>query len=335
VPQTVRGESYKIVISGDGRAEYPWNDKRCVDYDGINTVVATAICKAVLAEHANTLLWTGDIANINDRNGETLERRLQTWRNIMQPLYDAGINVWPVRGNHEVYRYVDGSYDGEPIPDAKKAWDTVFSGRYALPANGPPDEINLSFFSVSKSILIVGLDQYGTVDADILCRRHAVKQEWLEQVLKDQKRPFMFMYGHEPAFMAGRHEDDDTLAADSCGRNAFWRSLVNAGVQVYFCGHDHFYDRMSVARNDVDHGRIVFQITAGTAGAPFYTASHYSGATQWTLQRLKHIEQAYGYILVEVDDKKATISFKASDAAGECLNFVLKDQIICDATGCK
>ena len=335
VPGIIRGEPAKIVIAGDGRAEYPWNDTRCVDHDGINTVVTTAICKAVLAEHANTLLWTGDIANINDRGEDTLSHRLEAWRNIMQPLYDAGVNVWPVRGNHEVYRYVDKSYDGEPIPNAKKAWDNVFSGRYALPANGPPDEKNLTFFSSSSSVLIVGLDDYGTVDTGTLSRRHAVNQEWLDKVLKDQKRPFMFVYGHEAAFMAGRHKDDDTLAADASRRNAFWRSLVNAGVQVYFCGHDHFYDRMSVARSDVDQGRVIFQITAGTAGAPFYTASEYFGATQWSLQRLKHIEQAYGYLLVEVDHEEARISFKASDVASGCLNFILKDQIVCDAKGCR
>lgn len=43
---------------------------------------------------------------------------------VMQPLYDAGVGVYPIRGNHE---------DCGP----KAVWDNVFTGPYALPNNGP------------------------------------------------------------------------------------------------------------------------------------------------------------------------------------------------------
>ena len=109
--------------------------------------------------------------------------------------------------------------------------------------------------------------------------------------------------------MAGRHNDDDTLAADASARNFFWQSLINAKA-LYFCAHDHFYDRMSVVRRTSPSGPEVFQITAGTAGAPFYTGAQYAGSVLWKQQRAAHFENVYGYMLVEVDGGKATITFK-------------------------
>jgi len=156
--------------------------------------------------------------------------------------------------------------------------------------------------------------------------------------LDQNKKPFTFVYGHEAAFMAGRHNDDDTLAADAVARNLFWQSLVNAKA-LYFCGHDHFYDRMSVVRRTSPPGREVFQITAGTAGAPFYTGAQYAGSALWKQGRAAHLENVYGYMLIEIDGEKASITFKGHgpsccDKTGQS-TFAPMDQMVCDSTGCK
>lgn len=304
----------------------------------MNENVIKAISEAVSDENAAILLWTGDIVNVNDTNADTLKNGLKKWRRIMEPLYSK-LKIWPVRGNHEVYRYLcKDNYDGEPIPNAAAVWREVFSGRFALPNKAPKGEEDLSFYSTEGSALIIGLDQYGGADPDPLRRKHLVNQEWLDQVLNQNKKPFTFVYGHEAAFMAGRHNDDDTLAADASARNLFWQSLVKARA-LYFCGHDHFYDRMSVVRNGPNPGREVFQITAGTAGAPFYTAGQYAGSALWKLHRDAHFENVYGYILVEVDGDKATITFKAA-AGCNCsetgrLTFKAMDKIVCEPSGCR
>ena len=64
-------------------------------------------------------------------------------------------------------------------------------------------------------------------------------------------------------------------------------------------------------------GPEVHQIVAGTAGAPFYKMGDYSGNNAgWNLKRLKHIDNTYGYLVVEIDGKKATVTFKGRTAAG-------------------
>jgi hypothetical protein len=99
-------------------------------------MVTRAIAKAVLDKNASILLWTGDMANVNDTNTDTLKDGLEKWRGSMADLYSHKVKVWPVRGNHEVYRYLcSDNYDGEPIPNSTGVWRGVFSGPYALPTS--------------------------------------------------------------------------------------------------------------------------------------------------------------------------------------------------------
>jgi Calcineurin-like phosphoesterase len=256
------------------------------------------------------LLWTGDLTNVSEGDSTTFERQLLAWRAVVKPLYDHGVTVLPVRGNHEVVWYdpKDSSRKPQDIPDAKATWDKVFAGKYALPPNGPDGEKNISFFNVLDSMLVVGVDHYTT--------RHSVNQTWLSRVLEQEKKPFIFVYGHEPAFAAGSHPDNETLATDSVKRNEFWESLIKAGARVYFCGHDHFYDHMSITRPGVESGPEMHQLTAGTAGAPFYEQGDYNSNSGWKLGVVHHAK-TYGYIVAAIEGHRATITFKGRMAPGQ------------------
>src|SRR5262249_27712494 len=74
---SVYGEPLRIVVAGDGRADYPWNPPRCCDNEGVNETATKAISNAVSNENAAILLWTGDIVNVNDTNEDTLKRGLE------------------------------------------------------------------------------------------------------------------------------------------------------------------------------------------------------------------------------------------------------------------
>lgn len=319
--QLVPTEPLRIVVAGDGRADYPpasspGKSLRAEDEDGINKVITREMVQAVLDEKAKALLWTGDLTNVTEGDAATFERQLLAWRDIVKPLYDRGVAVLPARGNHEVVWYdpSDPTHTARSIPDAKKTWDKVFSGRYALPSNGPPDEKNISFYYATGSVLCVGLDQYKDGDTP---RRHAINQAWFDQVLNDHKKPFVFAYGHEPAFVAGNHKDIlGTSPARSDTRDAMWESLIRAGARVYICGHDHFYDHMVVKRDGSETGPEMHQLTAGSAGAPFAKGTGYQPDPGWKLTPARHIDYAYGYVLVTIEGNRATVSFKGRISPG-------------------
>jgi len=314
---SAHAETLRIVVAGDGRADYPWIQKRPEDVGGLNRRIVREICQAVIKEKAKVMLWTGDIVNVNETAGPRPEDKtnylnsgLQTWRKIMDPLYQKHITVLPVRGNHEVEWHKKKGKTPSDIPNATAVWRQVFGD---LPDNGPVGEKKLSFCYATDSVLCIGLDQYGK-------RQHSVDQPWLERVLAQNKKRFVFAYGHEPAFVpGGSHTRNESLAAYPHSRDQMWESLAGAGARVYLCGHDHFYDHMKVQRNATPE---MHQFTAGTAGAPFYSHKPYPEDEDWRLKQIKHADFVYGYILITIEGNAATIAFKGRNPNGE---YVVKD----------
>jgi hypothetical protein len=319
-----RAETLRLVIAGDGRAQYPWYNKRYEDISGLNQTIAKEIRDAAINEQANILLWTGDIVNVTDKAGpneedktQFLKNGLKAWRDIMQPLYDSGVRVLPVRGNHEVEWTLESDSDHpRDIADATSVWREVFKDE--VPDNGPVDEKYLSYYYITDSVLCIGLDHFkGRHESE---DRHSVNQAWLEEVLANNKKPFIFAYGHEPAFAArsARHAPKDSLAAHPDRRDRMWKSLSDAGARTYFCSHDHFYDHMKVSRDPTPLGSEMHQFTVGTAGAPLYLgqAKPYSDE-DWKLERIKHFDLVYGYTLITINGDTATIVFKERELDGQ------------------
>jgi len=156
-------------------------------------------------------------------------------------------------------------------------------------------------------VLLLGIDQYtggpGTLP-----------MPWLEGILKPGRFKHVFAFGHEMAFMAGNHTD--CLDRNPADRDSFWRLLAGAGGKAYFAGHDHFYDHLKVLPEAGELPEL-HQFVAGTSGAPFYPDKGYSGKNDgWKVERVLHLDNTYGYLLVEVDGPKCTITFKGRKAPG-------------------
>jgi hypothetical protein len=300
---TVLAQKWSFVVCGDGRADTKGN--RPEDKNGVNVVITGEIAQATVQEHAKFLIWTGDLVG-GAKDKSVFETELLTWRGLMTPLYDKGIGVYPVRGNHETH-----------CKESVEVWNKVFAGKYGLPKNGPEGEQNLTYFIEEGPVLMIGLDEYSAPVK-------SVNQVWLNTVLKDHKKHFIFAAGHEPAFMDGHHTD--VLDVDPVKRDAFWTSLVNAGARAFFAGHDHLYDHMLVTKAGTLKGKEIHQMVAGTAGAPYYDPGPYTGVnSDWTLTRVKSIGKTYGYLLVEVDGDKITISFKGRKSPGV---YEVMDQVV-------
>jgi len=85
---------------------------------------------------------------------------------------------------------------------------------------------------------------------------------WLDTDLAACDKPFIFVFGHEPAFPIARHVGS-SLDANKGDRDAFWRLLEAHDVTAYICGHTHYY---SAHRGNADHAGNVWQFCAGSGG---------------------------------------------------------------------
>ncbi|MBN2455051.1 MAG: metallophosphoesterase, partial [Sedimentisphaerales bacterium] len=265
----------RFIVTGDTRG----------GDNGVNTTILGEIADATIAEGADFILITGDLVN-GSGDQATLESQLTTWRNTMQDLYDAGIGVYPCRGDHDT--------------GSKAAWDNVFTGAYALPNNGPAGEENITFSFTQNNVFVVGLDQY-VIDA-------RVNQTWLDAQFAANDQLHVFVLGHEPAFSVHHSYCLDDWPDD---RNTFWNSIAAEGGRIYFAGHDHFYNHTRLDDGDADPDDDLHQYIVGTGGAPLYDWDYNYGGNNgsWTPQ-LVHHEKEYGYVVVEIDGSNVTLTWK-------------------------
>lgn len=280
----------RFVVTGDSRG----ND------NGVNTAILGEIAQEIISKRAEFVLVLGDLVNGGNCDQATLQSQLATWRDTMQPVYDAGIAVYPLRGNHDL-----------GYPEERTAWDNVFSGEYALPANGPANEIGLTYAVSHKNVLVLALDQY--VDLN------RVNQSWIDAQMAANTNTHVFACGHVPAFKVQHLE---CLGDYPDHRDAFWRSLEKAGCRIYFCAHDHFYDHAIIDDGDGNPGNDISQYLIGTAGAPLRAhLCAYDGDNSSYAVNQRHHAENYGYVLVEVGASKTKLTwFGRDDSTGRYLD---------------
>lgn len=248
--------------------------------------IPAELVTAILADAPKALLVAGDL--VEGGSGATatqLEQQLTAFLSVMAPLKAAGIGVYPIRGNHEA-----------DVPNNLSAWNKVFSGGEALPANGPSGEMNLSYAFTLNNALFIGLDDYVNL--------HRVNQGWLDAQLSANTRPHVFVFGHEAAFKT-RH--DDILDDYPTERTAFWQSLTRAGARTYLCGHDHFADVARLDEGDGNAANDAYQVTVGSGGGDLFTQYQYNGDNgPFTPIGVFHDASTYGYLLVELSGTSDT-----------------------------
>jgi predicted phosphodiesterase len=276
--------SWQFIVTGDSRSDGQNN--------GVNVKVLGELAREIVANNVDFVLVPGDLVNGYD-DPETMESQFDTWRKTMEPVYDAGIGVHVVRGNHDI---------GEP--EGTSAWNNAFD---YLPDNGPAGEKNLTYSISHKNALLVAVDQY--VDEE-----QRINQNWLDKQFAANTKPHVFVFGHEPAFQA-LHED--CIGTEPRVRDKFWASIAKAGGRTYFCGHDHFYDHARVD-NDGDPANDVHQYIVGTAGAPLYRWSPpYKGDnSDYTVDKIYHARK-HGYVLVGVDGFDVTLTWMQRTGPGK------------------
>jgi predicted phosphodiesterase len=196
----------------------------------------------------------------------------ELWRSIASSWYESnnfiGLKVYPVPGNHDqpfLTRYAE-------------TWQKAFS---ELPDNGPNDEKKMTYSFDLGSCHFAGVN----TSAPSLFGDNAVNTNWLAKDLADTVQPVKIVFGHAPAYPSGRHIGD-SLDIRPERRGLFWQTLVDNGVSVYFCGHEHVYDHW------IKGG--VHQIITGSGGVP---------------------ANNYDYLIVDVDDdNNVTVSvYNAND----------------------
>ena len=203
-----------------------------------------------------------------------IDGTVQQNRDVIDDKFGTSSIWYPIIGNHEM-----DSGSETDIEWLRNEYDNGNGVRTALKnytnQDGPTGTVRLNYSWDYGNVHFIALNEYwngGTsegsgqslsgddtgTDGDIVPQLY----DWLEADLAASDRPFIFVFGHEPAFPYNRHVGD-SLDEYPTNRNAFWNLLENEGVITYMCGHTHYYSKH---QGDVNNVGQVWQLDVGNAG---------------------------------------------------------------------
>jgi hypothetical protein len=221
--------------------------------------------------------------------------QFDNWEQAVSPVHNyatgTGIPLYVIRGNHEE----DLIGNGTPLLDAYRA--TVASG---VPANGPPGEEKLTYSFTHHGAKFILNDEYVAHDG----HKETVNQSWVDGQLTRDKKPFMFVFGHSPAYLVDMDKEDlpFSLPVHPAERDAFWESMVNNNVSAYLCGHAHVYVRAESAG--------LPQIVSGNGGAPMQAfdpaLADPALTVDYPLKPVTAEDQKVGYLVITVHEDTGT-----------------------------
>lgn len=297
--------------------------------DGYNpNTSAIAIIQALnrefIAQDVKFVVHVGDHANRANKESDeagyhtTPQLAEDTRALFAQPLYNAGIGFFPVRGNHdtavaEEFRAIypqtqNGQMNATPArlfnlhnPDAAKQpfpgkRGTTFTLGSGYGAIGSPSAnlqgLSYGFdFDNARFLLI---DQFLTADGkgpdgndfDINTTAQ-LQQSWIDKALAGKPAGgHAFVFAHK-GLITQKHQDilfgENPSSAAAPGLDPFIRSMYDNGARLYFCGHDHIHNRSLVSTIDGrpakdGHTARVTHVLCQSDSSKFYTPNEQNAA---------------------------------------------------------
>ncbi len=265
------GETLRFVFLADSRASAA-TAAICPNEPLINTCALNAVNTQILAlsPRPSFVVFGGDMSYRGNYNGSYT---FQQFKDAMKPVTDAGIKLYVVLGNHELY--VEGN-PGYHLLNQQN-YQQAFAD---MPANGPAgyESLVYSFESPGKDCFFAVLDPYyltqdipapPTINGQI----DDTQLNWLTGQVRQTTATHKFLFIHVPYYLITA-TNPDTLQDVSFTK--LWQILDNNKFDIYFSGHTHLYSRKTIDRyiqpfpqlsSAIQWQNNVVQVINGTCGA--------------------------------------------------------------------
>ncbi len=295
---TGTASSWKFAVLADSRATN-WDNNGL----GIASNTLTILAKDIKNQGVDLVIFTGDMAMSND-NIFLADEMFDSWKSVMMPLYNAGIPIYVIRGNHDCVTL------GNPSENDSDLRNDPYLNHFPLPGNAISPDGGFTYSLIHKNAKFIGFDQYINRKASFDANTYApgsnqgqMMNRWVTDQINISTSPLNFAFAHQPLFPSDSHPD--SMANDPDSLDALV-SALGSHHGAYFCGHDHLYLRANVFDG---RGHFIPELIVGTAGSGNYnytptTAPGYSGPLGYAVDKVysNSINPTFGYLLITVFD---------------------------------
>jgi hypothetical protein len=278
-----------------------------------------------IAAGVKFVIQVGDLADTGNDADEIVRAQ------AAQPLLDAGIGFFPMRGNHETY----GTANSFAIPVFQTSYpqtrglsNTFGATNFSSPTSLSTELDGMTYSFDYNNARFVILDTWATPSIDISAAGYtygysvAQQQPWINSRLDKTTRgtDHAFVMSHQP-LMAESHQDtmfQGYTNANPDMQNAFYASLQSNNVKYFLAGHDHMNQNSIIASPDGLSN--VHELIGSSDSSKFYTPSAVSGAN-WFGQKVRETPVAQelytvGYYIFTVDGANVTVDFYSDNHGG-------------------
>ena len=322
---TVSAETWKFGVMGDTQ----WTlatDPAGTNPNNVSASIIQQINRQFINHGVKFVLQVGDLTD-NGNDADIAVRAAAA-----QPLIDAGIGFFPMRGNHETY----GTNNGFAIqafqtnfPQTQGGVFTQTSSKmfrmgqhFSSPTNVSSDLAGMSYsFDYDKARFVI-IDPWATPskldnNADGYAYGYTIadQQNWISSRLdlKKSGAKHAFVFSHQP-IMAENHQDSPFSGYTNANpdmQNAFFASLDNNNVEYYISGHDHIHQRSII--KSPDGVSQVQELICASNSSKFYTPKPLNDA-KWYGQKTRETsvsQERYtvGFYIFTVDDSCVTVDY--------------------------
>jgi len=193
----------------------------------------------VKAERPRFVLVAGDLVNAHWWDGPKCIEQMGAlyYGGWIRRMRDHGLTFYVAVGDHEL--------GDDPWPEAKLKlvpdFERVFAQHMQMPQNGPPGKQGLAYYVHHKNLLLITVETFERHGDRLVPTVSGEQLQWFQQVLRDHrgKVDFIVVQGHVPIFGPVKSRSSSRLMLAGGRENAFWKAMVEGGVDVYLCGEHH------------------------------------------------------------------------------------------------
>jgi hypothetical protein len=300
--------------------QWTTTDPLSANPNGVPDSIISQINPQFINQKVKFVLQVGDLTE----NGNDADEAVRA--TAAQPLLDAGIGYFPMRGNHETYANPANSYAIPKLqslyPQTRGLSNTFGAKNFNSPTSLSTDLDGMSYSYDFNNARFVILDTWATpskVDnnADGYAYGYTVsdQQSWVSNRLDKTTRgtDHAFVLFHQP-LIAENHQDtlfSGYTNANPTWQNAFYASMYNNDVKYAISGHDHIHQRSIVT--SPDGLSKVQEIIGASNSSKFYTPKPLDNAN-WFGQKTRETslsQETYtvGYYVYTVEGPRVTVDY--------------------------